>query len=277
MEILGYQRPDGQIGIRNRILVVYTVVCAEEICRKIVNKVTDASLAGWRSCQNNANVVNRLIRLATHPNIGGVLLVSLGCESTDAPAMARRIQELGKPVRHITIQQLGGTLNTIREGIRIMEELKAEADVPRIPMKLEDLIIGLECGGSDTTSGLSANPATGYAADKFVASGGRVIFEEAGEMWGSEAEVMDRAVNPEVRDKVALALERTKIWANELGVEMFASGNEEGGLTNIYEKSLGAVIKTGSSPIIDVLDGIALDRPQPKAGSYLLDAAYYRG
>lgn len=277
MEILGYQRPDGQIGIRNRILVVYTVVCAEEICRKIVNKVTDASLAGWRSCQNNVNVVNRLIRLATHPNIGGVLLVSLGCESTDAQDMARRIQEQNKPVRHITIQQLGGTINTIREGIRMVEELKAGANVPRVPMKLEDLIIGLECGGSDTTSGLSANPATGYAADKFVMNGGRVIFEEAGEMWGCEAEIMDRAISSEVRDKVALALERTKIWANELGVEMFASGNEEGGLTNIYEKSLGAVIKTGSSPIIDVLDGIALDKPQNKAGSYLLDAAYYRG
>jgi altronate dehydratase large subunit len=277
MEILGYQRPNGEIGIRNRILVIYTVVCAEEICRKLVNKVSETSLVGWRSCQFNPYATERLIRLGCHPNIGGVLVVAHGCESTDANEIYRKIAEQGKPVQLMTIQEVGGNLYSIREGIRLIEELKAAADVPRVPLKLEDLIVGLECGGSDTTSGLAANPAVGWAADQFVAQGGRVIFEEAGEMWGCEIDVMSRASDPQVRDKIELALERTKEWANTHGIEMFASGNLEGGLTNIFEKSIGALIKTGSSPIIDVLDGLKGDRLQKKPGAYLLDAAYYRG
>jgi altronate dehydratase large subunit len=277
VNLLGYQRPDGQIGIRNRILVLYTVHCAEEVCRKIVMKAEDASMAGWRSCHSNPFAIRKLIQLGCHQNIGGVLVVSHGCECTDAHDLLSAIQATGKPAKLMTIQEVGGTLKTIEKGLRLIRELKQEANVPRVPITIADLVIGLECGGSDTTSGLGANPAVGLVADQWIVNGGRTVFEEVGEMWGCEQEILERAATPAVREKIKVAFDRTREWATANGVEMFSDGNLAGGLTNIIEKSLGAVIKTGSTPIVDVLDSLAGDQIKQESGAYLVDSAMYRG
>lgn len=268
----GYARPDGQVGIRNRVLVLFTVVCAEEVARRIAYQLDDAVVAGWRDCMINPAAQQKMLRLAANPNIGAVLVISLGCECTDAPQIAARIAEGGKPVELISIQEAGGTRNAVSVGFTAAQAM-LQVPVQRRPISWRELIIGVECGGSDTTSGIAANPALGYATDQIVAAGGTVIFEETNELLGCEETLARRAATPEVAAEITTAIGIARDWGERTDQRAISAGNIEGGLTTIEEKSLGAVCKAGSPPVVGVLHGGAWERPA-SPGLHLL-APYY--
>ena len=272
VEFLGYRRADSQIGIRNRLLVLFTVVCAEEVARRISYQLENAIIAGWRDCSADTGARAKMLRLAANPNIGAVLVLSLGCESTDAIGIADAIRAMGKPADFVSVQVAGGTRSAIALGVEKARALQA-LPVERARMSVKDLIVGVECGGSDTTSGIAANPALGLAADMIVRAGGAVIFEETNELLGCEEMLTRQAASPAVATEILAAIQVARDWGARTNQRAISAGNIEGGLTTIEEKSLGAVCKAGTTPVVGVLHGGRWERPtQP--GLHLL-APYY--
>ena len=207
--------------------------------------------------------------LCTHPNVGAVLLVSLGCEGFNRHELYEAIQDTGRPLRLIGIQAAGGTRRSVQEGRDWIEAtLGALANTPRVPMAPSELMVGTICGGSDATSGLTANPAMGRAFDYLVADGGAAIFEETGELIGLEDLMAERARTPELGGAIIACVEKAARYYATLGHASFAPGNADGGLTTIEEKSLGAYAKSGQSPIAGLIK--PGDRPTT-GGLYLLD------
>jgi altronate dehydratase large subunit len=191
--------------------------------------------------------------------VAAVLVVGLGCELLDAPSLASKIAESGKPVKSLVIQEVGGSPKTIREGVRIVREMMARASrLKRERIGLDSLILGVECGGSDACSGLSANPALGVASDLFIKEGGTVILSETTESIGAEHILARRAANRKVREKILEIVKRTEMRALRLGLDIGkanpAPGNYEGGITTLEEKSLGCVMKGGSGRVMEVLE-----------------------
>ena len=167
----GFLRSDGRKGIRNCIVVAYLVECAHHVAREIVDafRGQPVHLIGFGGCYPNAYADRMMNKLCTHPNVGGALLLSLGCESFNRHRLAEEIAKTGRPVSTVVIQQTGGTRKSIDAGIKWVEQaLKQIAQVPRAPLPVNELVVGTVCGGSDATSGISANPAVGRAFDMLV-------------------------------------------------------------------------------------------------------------
>jgi altronate hydrolase len=267
----GYLRSDGRKGIRDVTLVVYLVECAHHVAREIVFPFRDQEvhLLGFSGCYPNAYAHRILRQLCTHPNVGAALLVSLGCEGFNRAKLLSEIRASGRPCDILIIQQEGGTRRTIEQGRQwIAGTREPLAKTARAPLTVEELIIGTVCGGSDATSGITANPAVGYAFDLLVANGARTIFEETGELIGCEQIMAARAARPELAPELIASVEKAARYYTTLGHGSFAPGNAEGGLTTQEEKSMGAYSKSGSSPINGMLK--PGDVP-PSAGLYLLD------
>ena len=266
-----YLRGDGAKGIRNVVAVVYVIECARHVAQKIAGRFDEREvhLFGWSGCYPNAHGARVMERLYSHPNVGAVLLVSLGCEGFNRHALRERIAASGRPVEVLVIQQAGGTAATIRQGAAIVEEMRARiASVPRVPMEMAELIVGTICGGSDATSGITANPAMGAAFDRLIADGGIGIFEETGELIGCEHIMRERATNPQLGAELVKSVQKARRFYETLGHGSFAPGNAEGGLTTQEEKSLGAYAKSGDAPIAGILK--PGDRPE-RGGLYLMD------
>ncbi|RWE22879.1 MAG: hydrolase [Mesorhizobium sp.] len=267
----GYLRSDGRKGIRNVLLVVYTVECAHHVAREVARPFEgeDVHVIGFPGCFPNDYARIMLERLCTHPNVGGALLVSLGCESLDKNRLARKIMESGRPTDVLTIQAVGGTRATIERGRGWVREtqkiLKAQEPVE---MAVSELVVGTICGGSDGTSGITGNPAAGRAFDLLVEAGAACIFEETGELIGCEHIMAERAKSPELGKLLIESVAKAARYYATLGSGSFAVGNAAGGLTTIEEKSLGAYAKSGASPISGMLK--PGDLP-PRGGLYLLD------
>lgn len=271
MTIMGYQRKDGGKGIRNTVAVVYLVECAHHVAREmqIPFRDRDVHVIGFPGCYPNDYSLRMLQKLCTHQNVGAVLLVSLGCEGFDRHALYSAVEESGRPIRLIGIQAAGGTRRSIEEGRAWIEKALDEiAAASRVEIKLSELVVGTICGGSDATSGLTANPAMGRAFDYLVADGGAAIFEETGELIGLEQIMVERAATPELGDEILHCMEKTAKYYATLGHASFAPGNADGGLTTIEEKSLGAYAKSGQSTISGLIK--PGDVP-PTGGLYLLD------
>ena len=269
--IEAYLRSDGRKGIRNVVAVAYLVECAHHVARRIVDKADDPDvhLIGFPGCFPNAYAGKIMRAIATHPNVGGMVLVSLGCESFDREGLREAVEASGRPVELLVIQEEGGTAATIERGLAAVERLRAEAaQTPRTPMRLDELVVGTICGGSDGTSGVTANPAVGRAFDRLVAEGATCIFEETGELIGCEAIMAERAVTPELGRELEACVEKAERYYSIMGFGSFAPGNAEGGLTTLEEKSMGAYCKSGSSPISGIVK--PGDVP-PTGGLYLLD------
>ncbi len=267
----GYLRTDGRKGIRNITVVVYLVECAHHVAREIVYPFRDQAvhLLGFPGCYPNAYAHRMLRQLCTHPNVGAALLVSLGCEGFNRADLLAEIEATGRPAGILVIQQTGGTRRTIEEGRAwIAAALEQVATVRRVEMGVAELIVGTVCGGSDATSGITANPAVGLAFDRLVASGARVIFEETGELIGCEQIMAARAARPELAPELLACVEKAARYYTTMGHGSFAPGNAEGGLTTQEEKSMGAYSKSGNSPIAGILK--PGDVP-PSGGLYLLD------
>ena len=269
--LTGFLRADGRKGIRNVVAVAYLVECAHHVARTIVTKSDDADvhLIGFPGCYPNAYALKVMQAIGTHPNIGGVLLLSLGCESFNREALRAAIAASGRPVEVLVIQESGGTAETVRKGALAVARLKAVADqTPRAPMDVSELVIGTICGGSDGTSGITANPAVGRAFDRLGAAGAACVFEETGELVGCETIMADRAITPELGRELEASVRKAEAYYTVMGYGSFAPGNAEGGLTTQEEKSMGAYSKSGSAPIV----GILKPGDQPVSGGlYLLD------
>lgn len=266
-----YLRPDGKKGIRNVLAVAYLVECAHHVAREICGAFRDQSvhLIGFPGCYPNDYAFRLMQRICTHPNVGGVLLVSLGCESFNRTELARQIRASGRPVETVVIQETGGTRTSIAAGRQWIEKtLPQLAETPRTEMGVEELIVGTICGGSDATSGITANPAVGRAFDWLVSEGATAIFEETGELIGCEQIMAARAARPELAPEILACVAKAARHYTVLGHGSFAPGNAEGGLTTQEEKSMGAYIKSGDSPIQGIIK--PGDIP-PAPGLYLLD------
>lgn len=264
MNFKGYRRPDGRVGSRNIVALIPTVVCSNDVASSILAQVqgTQAILHHQGCCQlppDLERVTDTLLSLSLTPNIGAVLLLSLGCEGTDVERLYEGIKKSGKPVEIVKIQEIGGTANAIADGIN-----KAQALVRKIgsqqreDIDISEVIMSIKCGGSDATSGMASNAVIGYVADKLVSLGATVVFGETTEFIGAEHILARRGVTEEVSDKIYEIVRNMEARAKSLGCDMRKGqptpGNIAGGLSSIEEKSLGAIMKSGSSPIQGVLD-----------------------
>lgn len=270
-ELSGYLRSDGRKGIRNIVLVVYLVECAHHVARKIVMQFSEETvhLVGFFGCYPNDYADKMMNELSTHPNVGAVLLVSLGCESFNRNRLYKQIKASGRLVELVEIQSNGGTASSIMTGVKFVKQaLMKLKEMPKVPLHMSELVIGIVSGGSDATSGITANPATGYAFDLLHALGTTTIFENTGEMIGLEKLLHARANKPELATILVQTVVKAAQYYAIMGHGSFAPGNAEGGLTTLEEKSMGAYCKSGSAPIIGLLK--PADRPTVP-GLYLMD------
>lgn len=267
----GYLRSDGRKGIRNVVAVAYLVECAHHVAREIALpwREHEVHAIGFPGCYPNPYAEKMMEQLCTHPNVGAVLLVSLGCESFNKYALERVVNASGRPVKTIVIQGTGGTRASIKEGRAWVEEQRIALDAAEtVPMQVSELVIGTVCGGSDGTSGITGNPAAGRAFDQLIAEGASCIFEETGELIGCEHIMAARAITPELGLELEKSVAKAARYYATLGYGSFAAGNAAGGLSTIEEKSMGAYAKSGASPISGLLK--PGDVP-PRGGLYLLD------
>jgi altronate dehydratase large subunit len=272
MEFMGYGRADGSVGTRNYVGVLSAVVCVNEVVENIVRQVQGTTRFTHHQgcCQTplDIHIVNdTLINLGKNPNLHSVLLVSLGCESTDLSGVIEAIAASGKRVEHIVVQEVGGSARTTAQGILMAQEMVREASLEqRQPFPISKLMLGMKCGSSDTTSGLVPNPAIGVASDLLVAAGGTSILGEVTEFIGAEHILAKHAANEEVAQGIFKLVERMEQRAMAVGEDIRGGqptgGNIKGGLTTIEEKSLGAIAKAGSAPIQAVYEyGQRPDKP----------------
>ena len=268
----GYLRSDGSIGIRNKILVVYTVECAQFVAEEIARRSGDpeTEVIGFSGCTDNAYAIHLLLSLIRHPNVGAVLAVGLGCEYTQPERLAQAAQAAGRFADWFFIQEVGGTLPSIEKGLACVSAMRIQLqNTPRTSMGLSDLIIGAECGGSDYTSGLAGNVAVGRFYDLLCDLGGTAIFEEIVEAVGLGEQLAARAATLSARDDILFTYHKALDYCKSVRQYSVSPGNFAGGLSTIEEKSMGAVIKSGSRPIQGVLK---VGGHPPAHGLWLLDS-----
>ena len=267
---LGYLRPDGRKGVRNLVLVVYTVECAQHVAHAIAAGEEDVHVVGFPGCYDNQYAIRLMLALCRHPNVGAVLAVGLGCEYTRPDKIAEVVRESGRAAEWFRIQDVGGTKSSVEQGKKIVSDFRSQiSGCPRVPMSLADLVVGCECGGSDGTSGLAGNPVVGAFFDRLVDAGGSAIFEEIVEMIGLKQIMLDRAASPAAREQLAAAYEKAVRYCRDVRQWSASPGNFAGGLTTIEEKSMGAFAKSGTRPIQGV---IKVSQPPPHPGLWLMDS-----
>jgi altronate hydrolase/galactarate dehydratase len=273
---MGFHRADGGVGTRNYLGVLTSVNCSGSVARFIAEAAEKTGLlddfpnvdgvvpivhgtgCGMSGRDEGYETLFRTLQgYARNPNFAGILLVGLGCEVMQIPDLigAGRMRADGN-FRYMTIQQTGGTRKTIERGLSMLREMAGIANqIGRSPAGLENLMVGMQCGGSDGYSGITANPALGAASDLLVAHGGTTILSETPEIYGAEGLLTRRAISREVGqkivDRIAWWEEYTARWGGEMDNNP-SPGNKKGGLTTILEKSLGAVAKGGTAPLTQV-------------------------
>ena len=265
MTFYGYRRPDGRVGVRNRVLILPASVCATDTARIIAQQVEGAiSFNNQQGCSQVAPdqqfTMDVMAGYAANPNIYGTVVVSLGCENCQMDLVVEAIKErTNKPLKQVIIQEAGGTLKAIDMAVRYAKEMVEEASLlQREEFPMSELIIGTECGGSDPTSGLASNPLIGQLSDLIVKEGGTSILSETTEFIGAEHILARRAATPEVHDRIYEIVHRYEKALQLVGEEVRegnpSPGNKAGGITTLEEKSLGCIHKGGHSPINAVYD-----------------------
>lgn len=278
---LGYERKDDSVGIRNDVLILSTVLCTGPVPEKIAEQVdgTVPMRYGW--CFPRKDTYEILRGVCINPNVSGVLIVGLNCEGVNYTKLADELVNMGKECEVLEVRKQKGTVSTIERGVKIAKDLVGRAkQIERTPCDIDRLIMGVKCGGSDATSGLSANPAIGEAVDELVDAGGTVIFSEPLEAVGTEHILSNRAINSEVAKQIQSIItgslscyklkEDGSLDLSGIIEERFMSpGNIDGGITTIEEKSLGAISKSGTRKIYGTLK--FAERPRNK-GLYFMDS-----
>lgn len=279
MNFYGYKRPDGRVGIRNKVLILPTCVCSAETCRKVADQVEGAIYvnndAGCSDVEQNLKICYDMYSgFAANPNIYGTVLIGLGCEGCTPENMKNEIlKKTNKPLEVFVIQEEGGTTNTINKAVIAARKMAQEASlVPREEFPVSELFLGIECGGSDATSGLAANPVVGKVSDMIVDMGGSAVMSETTEYIGAEHVLAKRAATPEIKKQIISIcknLEEHLANVNQnLRTGQPTPGNKEGGISTIEEKSLGCIYKGGSRPIVEVLDYAQMPT---KKGALIMD------
>lgn len=276
----GFFRGNGSVGTRNYYAIIPTSLCASDMALKLagffntntrlrqdynnIDGVVAAAHTEGCGC-NDGVIIERLMltlkNTITHPNVGAALVIDLGCEKTNLNLTKKYLgglDKFNKSVDFISIQSVGGTPAAFKEGKKIiLKRLKKVNSVNRSAAPLKHLVIGTECGASDSFSGITANPLIGNVVDKIIHSGGSAILSEMPEMVGAESNLIGRMVSKKVVKRFMDGLSYYEDLAKKLGVNIegnFVPGNEKGGLVNLSLKSLGAILKGGSTPIVDFID-----------------------
>ncbi len=264
MKFRGYRRPDGMAGIRNHVLILPTVGCAAETCHiasgLVKGSVSFINQNGCGEVEGNRKLTQTILAgLAANPNVYGTVLVGLGCESNPVDEMAAIIQsKTNKPLYRLVIQDEGGTINTISKAANIAGQLVLEASsCSAEDVNVSEIMMGIECGGSDATSGLASNPVLGCVSDRLIDLGGASMFSETPEIIGAEHVLAARCAEATMGQEllqICAELEANLSRAKEdLRSGQPSPGNKEGGISTLEEKSLGCIYKGGTKPIAEVV------------------------
>lgn len=264
MNFFGYKRADGKYGTRNLVGIIPSVVCANDVAQAI-NAQVQGTVGFYHHqgcCQlppDLKRVTDTLCSIGLSPNLGAVLIVSLGCEGTETQRLYDTILSSGKPVEIVQIQEAGGAAAAIAIGTELAKKLTMHiSSMQREPADISNLIAAIKCGASDATSGMASNCVIGYVADKLVDLGATVVFGETTEFIGAEHILAARAATPETGKKIYSIVKSMEDRAKSLGCDMRRGqptpGNIAGGLSSIEEKSLGAIVKSGTRTIQGVLE-----------------------
>ena len=281
MEFWGYRRAEGRAGIRNHVLILPSCVCGSETARIVASQVKGAVNivfnTGCSDVQANTDMSQKVLTgFACNPNVYGVVIIGLGCETVGHRQLREKIQKMtSKPVVSFGIQEEGGTLKTIEKAVRAAREMAAEAAMqPKERFDISELLLGIECGGSDATSGLASNPAVGELSDLLVDLGASTIMSESIEWIGGEHVLARRAATPEIHNQIIEVCrayeEHLKAAGQDCRAGQPTPGNKAGGLSTLDEKSLGCIRKGGTRPIVEVLQ--QAERPT-KTGAIVMDTA----
>ena len=265
MEFMGWKRPDGRVGVRNHVLILPASVCASDVTDQISHRVAGTvSFHNQNGCSQVPSdqqlTMDIMAGYAANPNVWGTLVVSLGCENCQMDLVVEAIRErTNKPIRQLIIQKEGGTLKTVEAGVRIAREMVDDASrEKRVPADISNIILGTECGGSDPTSGLAANPLVGMLSDWLVEQGATSILSETPELIGAEHILARRAVTEEVGKQIYDIIYRYEEAMARVGEKIRegnpSPGNKAGGITSLEEKSLGCIHKSGHAQIQAVYD-----------------------
>ncbi|MCW3816426.1 altronate dehydratase family protein [Micromonospora sp. DR5-3] len=290
----GYRRPDGRVATRNYVGVLTTVNCSATVARKVarltedlaeevdgvdgVVALTHGTGCGMAAQGDGWELLRRtLAGYARNPNIGGLVVIGLGCEVNTVTGL---MADLGVadhvPVSSYTIQELGGTSSAVQRGVALVRGMIDDlAGAARTEVDVAELVLGLQCGGSDGWSGLTANPALGVASDLLVAAGATSVLGETPEVYGAEHLLAARATDPAVADALMARIRWWEEYTRQQGTTLDANpspGNKAGGITTILEKSLGAVAKAGHSPLAAVRE---YGEPIPRPGLVFMDTPGY--
>ena len=279
MTFYGYKRPDGKVGVRNNVLILPASVCASDTTRIIASQVKGCvTFNNQNGCSqvppDQEFTMDVMAGFAANPNIYGTVVVSLGCENCQMSLVVEAIKSrTNKPIETVIIQEEGGTLKAIEKGVRLAKNLTQEASMlKREEFPISELIVGTECGGSDPTSGLAANPLVGELSDRLVKLGATSILSETTEFIGAEHILAKRAKNKEISDRIYEIVHRYEKSIQMVGVDVRdgnpSPGNKAGGITTLEEKSLGCIHKGGHNTINAVYD---YAKPVVEKGLVIMD------
>ena len=283
LQFFGYKRADGRAGIRNHVLILPTCACGSETARIVASQVRGAVNiifnTGCSDVQANTDMSQKILTgFACNPNVFGVVIIGLGCETVPHAKLREKIKSMtNKPVVSFGIQEEGGTLKTIEKAVRAARNLVAKAGLQQKELcDISELLMGIECGGSDATSGIASNPAVGELSDKLIDLGASTLMSESIEWIGGEHVLAKRAATPELHNKIIKICadyeEHLKSAGQDCRAGQPTPGNKFGGLSTIDEKSLGCIRKGGTRPIVEVLN--QAERPT-KRGAIVMDTAGY--
>lgn len=283
MQFWGYKRKEGRAGIRNHVLVLPTCACGSKSARIVASQVRGAvNIVFNTGCSdvaaNMAMSQKILTGFACNPNVYGVVIIGLGCETVPHHMLREKIQSMtSKPVVSFGIQEEGGTLKTIEKAVRAAREMAAEAAMQQKELcDISQLLLGIECGGSDATSGIASNPAVGELSDRLIDLGASTIMSESIEWIGGEHIVAKRAAAPKIHNQIIQICkdyeEHLKAAGQDCRAGQPTPGNKAGGLSTLDEKSLGCIRKGGTRPIVQVL--AQAERPT-EHGAIVMDTAGY--
>ena len=283
MSFLGYRRSNGEVGVRNHVLILPTCACASETARIVAHQVKGAVNVvinvGCSDVAANTEMTQRVLTgFALNANVYGVVIVGLGCETVGHRALKEKLQKLtDKPIVSFGIQEAGGTVKTAALAVEAAREMAAAASLEqRVPCEESDLFVAIECGGSDATSGLASNPAVGVMSDMTVDAGGTAMMSETVEFIGAEHVLARRGATPEIHDQIIRICEDYEKHLALAGQDCRAGqptpGNKAGGLSTLEEKSLGCIKKGGTRPVVEVLPEAVR---ATKKGALIMDTPGY--
>ena len=272
MEFKGYRRPDGRVGIRNHVLILPCSLCASETARFIASQVPGSvyipNQGGCALSKADLDITIRVLSgFAANPNVYGTVVVANTCENVQPDLLIEEIKKkTNKPVEKVVIRDIGGTIKAAEAGVRYASQMSREASkLEKESFDISELILATECGGSDPTSGLAANPTLGVVSDKIVELGGTSILSETSELVGTEEILAPRCINEGVAEKLLKIIKDNEEYFEKAGESLRdgnpSAGNKEGGLTTLEEKSLGCIHKAGYAPINEVYEyGAMVDK-----------------